>query len=281
MTAAASTMVERLAAQLQRVAATDDDLLQDSRTLAQLAAEEQTIVAKATQMNQGKEKLVALRARLTAQRGTLAEQVQQLTENDDIQRKALSEELTASITGINERVEVENVTWTAVVTDNSRLKEKLQLLRDSEAAGGSKFEELLGVRDEETGAITKRLAEVQEANVAFVERLQLLTQRVADETVRHAPLKVQADEYVAQFAVVQAKLSDANAHFTKSKVEQDRLTQRIKVLETERAESQRRMERSRKDRDEEMAAAAKATSHATTLEAQVQQLQTLTARFTQ
>jgi hypothetical protein len=271
----AHVTADRLVQQLVLFQQRDGELLQQSRRLAQLAAEKQTLADREATAVQERDKLVQLREKLTAQKVQQEAAHAEQAKEDERLRKILSDELAASIAAINARMETETTERETTMRDNARYKEKIAAFKDSLSTGGDKFAELMVSGQAEATALTARLSEEERLQGLLITRNQQLDEQIAAATVEHDALKARVDDFVERFTAVQKTLSDANAQFAKAKRDQERLVKRVTGLEAECGDCHKRTIRSMVERDAEKALVEKHEKQAATLEAQIAKLEGL------
>lgn len=267
-----SQMTQRLVQQLERRATLDAELLQQQRKLAQFAAEQQTLNAKSSAVTAERERLQALRTTLAQQHDSVIAAMHAREAADQVKRAKLSEELTARIKEVNQAVEQENQEWSAALSENARLKEKITVMKDSIATGSVKFAELLGTRTKETGSMQERAELIDKVNVELRQRTAAANAIIAEKRPEHDRVKAESDKFMARFAEIQAQLNAANGHFSKAKEDHTRLSKRIRQLESERDLTMRACERAKVERDMELAKEAKLEQEANTLVSQTQKI---------
>ena len=253
MPPAPSQMTERLAQQLEKRARLDTELLQQQRKLAQSAAEQQTMADKEATLLGQRAKLQTLRESLTKQHEAVLAQWHERDAADKELRAQLNDELTARIKDINERVERENAEWTAAVSENARLKEKIGLVEESIANGTSKFDALLDTREKEFGDMTAKSAKLEEANVELEARIKAAMALVEERAPGHKEARERAEALTARFQGIQDKIGEANNHFNTAKATQAKLAKRLKTLESERETTLRGVDRVRQELATELA----------------------------
>lgn len=272
---AASDFCQRLIDQLVLQQRRDAELLQESRRMAQLAAEKQTLSDRDAAVAAEKEKLTALRQKLMAQHAALEASLRSETEEDERLRKSLSDELSVKIAEVNARMEKETNEREDAIREKARNKEKIDVLRENLGTGGDKFVELMKSGEVEGTALEKRLIDEKALDELLTKKAQELDEQIRVASIEHNELKVKVDFFVQRFTEVQKTLADANAHFAKSKKDQERLMKRFTAADAERAETSRRLLRELNQLAAEKEALERREHTAKTLEAQVVKLEEL------
>jgi len=265
-------MTERLAAQLEKRARLDTELLQQQRKLAQSAAEQQTMTTKEESLNAQRAKLQALRESLTQQHEAVLQEWHARDAADKELRAKLNDELTARVKEVNERVERENSEWSAAVGENARLKEKIALVEESIANGTSKFDALLETREKEFEDMKEKSAALETSNKDLEARAEAAVKLVEERAPGHKEAREKAEALTARFQAIQDKIAEANTHFNAAKATQTKLAKRLKTLESERETTARAAERVRQELATELALERKVESQLQALVAQTEKI---------
>ena len=272
----ATQQQQRLLKQLQLHASREDELLRQSRVLAQHAAEKQAAVDKLEAAKAAKEKLEALKVKANK----IAEEVQSEylahAQEDERLRKELSDSLGQQIQELNSRVQADGAQRGEALEENERLKAQIKILKENLGSGDDKFGELIKTRERETEQIQARLAKEVETEALLKQKIAEQQPALEAATAEHNKVKEDVDEYVAKFQAIQQELQEANAEFTKSKQSQDRMVRRIHQVENEALEAKKRADRAKKELEVEQEVAAKLERQLQTLELQTKKLQELT-----
>lgn len=273
------SLVERLVKQLELEHLREEELLQQTRRLAQQSAERQTLLEKLKSIESGKEKVDQLKEKLVSQNGQVRDEFVGRIADDEKQRKALSDQLADAIVQINHRLETHNAERLATLQENAKLKEQISILENNSGLSGSKLQELVKARDDEAVTLQQKLQTEIESEKALCEKLALQDTQIEEAKKVQTELKQHVDDYVQRFSQMQQCLSEANSHFSKAKQEKERFTKRIQALEGERSETMRRKERALRDQNEQAKEMEKMSVVVSTLRAQIDKIQAVTAKL--
>ncbi|AIO02738.1 hypothetical protein LPMP_356090 [Leishmania panamensis] len=174
-------------------------------------------------------------------------------EDDELQRKQISEELKRRI------AEVDEISRELIQREQDAMARKELLMKQQEiyeehsGSGKEKFETLLAKREGDVEALTKkkmdnicRTSELQKQLETETEQL-IAAKQVQDD------LKAKVEEFLARFSVLQTQLKDAKKVYESASTDKDRTTRVLKALESDLAMARRRATTSRGERDKEVA----------------------------
>mgnify|MGYP001606601308 FL=1 len=274
-TAGSAALCSRLVDQLVLQQHRENELLQNSRRLAQLAAERQTLVDRENATAAEREKLTALRQRLLAKQTALHSTLKDDAAADERLRKELSDELTTRITEVNARMERECLEREEAHRTNAHLKEKIGLLKANFGAGHEKFVAIMASGESEGTGLEQKIVEERAIATMLTDRALQVDKDLSAATPLHTELKAKVAEFVARFSSVQKVLAGANAHFAQAKEAQEKASRRIAALEAERGESLRRLNRALQQLAVETEMAEKHQAHAALLEQQIAKFDSL------
>lgn len=267
-----SPLCERLVNQLMVMQQRDHELLVQNRSLAQCAAEKQTLLDRMESMQAQLHRVESVKNALEEQFKASRQTYQRIVDEDDAKRKALSAELQQRIQEVN--VYAERVTQVHAKTlhENAALKEQAELLKQHRATGEGKFDELVKAREQEIENTRERLAKEKAREPLLLEALGKIMELQATVQQEHATWKGKVDEFVSKFDDVQKKLMDAKKTFDAAKEERDRMAQRIAAIEAERTQAIHRAEKARAERDVELIKANELEQKVNAMEAQTKRL---------
>jgi len=267
-----SPLCERLVNQLVIAQQRDHEQLVQNRSLAQYAAEKQTLLDRMEPLQAQLEKMESIKNALEQQFRASRQNYQSIVDDDEVKRKALSAELQQQIQDVNVFAERVTQAHAKVMHENAALKEQVVLLKQHRATGEGKFEELVKAREQEIENTRERLAKEKAREPILTEALIKITELQATVQQEHAVWKGKVDDFVNKFDDVQKRLADVKRTFDAAKEERDRMTQRITAVETERTQAINRAEKARAERDVELAKANELEQKVNTLETQTKRL---------
>ena len=243
----AQSFADRLIAQLLLAEQREDELLFETRALAQHAAEKQTVMDKTSAVKQKIVSAEKTRNEVAQANKAMRQRLHDVIDDDDRKRKVLSEELQAKISSVNLFAEECTKTHAQTVHEGAALKEQLAILEQHKASGTDKFQEIVNAREKEIIGMQENLEKelLREPSLRIAVEEQ---KNVLEATRReHAELKAQVDGYMSKFNDVQQRLSDAKAIYDSAKEERDRMARRLHSSETDRQVAISRAEKSKSE----------------------------------
>eukprot|EP01065_Artemidia_motanka_P020237 TRINITY_DN2423_c0_g2_i2.p1 TRINITY_DN2423_c0_g2~~TRINITY_DN2423_c0_g2_i2.p1 ORF type:complete len:374 (+),score=172.77 TRINITY_DN2423_c0_g2_i2:73-1194(+) len=150
------------------------------------------------------------------------------------QRKALSERFQQTISDVTKRMDADAEEQVEVVARNKQLRSRLSVLGQQVELKTAQFEQLLKTKDMELRLAEARAAHMTE--MASGERLKMeaQTKQLETESKDEVELTGQLRLLKEKFDGLQATIIKSNDVFRDYKAEMERMTKRIKHLESER-----------------------------------------------
>lgn len=275
-----SPLCERLISQMIVAQQRDDELLMYSRALAQYSADKQTLTDKITSLNQQLSKIDSVKSALVASFTASRQAYQRAIDDDEVKRKELSAELQKRITAVNEYAETVTQRHAKVLHENSSLKEQRSLLLQHRATGEGKFQELVQAREKELENIRNRLAKEKEREPLLEEAVSKTAELTEITRQEHDQWKAKVDTYVERFNDIQRKLVESRNCFDTAKDDREKISRRIKAMESDRQVIISRAEKAKNERNIEYAKVCELESKISILEGQTKKLTELHAALT-
>ncbi|KAG5464441.1 hypothetical protein LSCM1_00628 [Leishmania martiniquensis] len=174
-------------------------------------------------------------------------------EEDELQRKQISDELKKRI------AEVDEVSRALAEREQHAQSRKELLLKQQEiydqhsSTGKEKFDELVAKREGEMETLNQKKEENLRRAPKLQQQLEEETEQLAVAKAEQEDLKAKVDEFLARFAVIQAQLQEAKKVYESASSDKDRDTRLLKALESDLEMLRRRAATSRAERDKELA----------------------------
>jgi hypothetical protein len=269
------SFADRLVAQLILAEQREEELLTETRALAQHAAEKQTLLEKNAALRERMGQLERTRNEYTAANKAARKRLMDVIADDDQQRKVLSEELQEKIQGMNIFAEECAKAHAQKVHEGVTLKEQLAVLAKHKEMGTDKFREITLARereiDEMQANLSKEISRLPGLTVAYASVQEDLSKARAE----HSDLKGQVDGYIAKFNDVQQRLNDARTIYDAAKEERDRMARRLHTVETDRQTAIGRAEKCKTEMLSERVKAEELEKQVALVEKQIAKLQQL------
>lgn len=275
---AATALIQRLVEQMELKQARDDELLLQTRQLAQQEAERLTMADKAAAASELVDDLNEQKDKLNAELEAVRNEYLKHIAEDERKRKELSEELGGEITAVNDRIQKETSLRAAAMEENSQLKAKIGILKESATGiGAAKFTEMLTARDGEVKKVQDRLGSEAETEKVLQQKLSAQESILAQTQITLDELKAKVHDYTEKFGQVKRVLEANAKKHEAARQEHDRGMKRIRAMESELKDAATRLARSQAEYDVEATNTEKLESQLKALENASAKLQSLAA----
>eukprot|EP00992_Anisonema_acinus_P012504 TRINITY_DN8160_c0_g1_i1.p1 TRINITY_DN8160_c0_g1~~TRINITY_DN8160_c0_g1_i1.p1 ORF type:complete len:371 (+),score=103.01 TRINITY_DN8160_c0_g1_i1:42-1154(+) len=194
------------------------------------------ILLEVEQANDKKAKLESICADLQKQNKVVLDGVRLSGEEEQQKRKELSESFSQTINEITAQMEEQAQERLTMAQANDGLREEINQLKDELLRREAVFQEQLAKRDGEVAAVHSRLKGVEGQFAKKEEQFEECRRQMEDQQQSEEALRAQLQLYSTKFEHFQATLTRANPVFGVYKAEMDRMSTRIKSLETTNAQ---------------------------------------------
>lgn len=190
-------------------------------------------------------------------------------EDDELQRKQISEELKKRI------AEVDDVSRELAEREQRAQSRKELLLKQQEIydqhsnSGKEKFDELVAKRASEIEALTKKKDDNIHRIPELRKQLVTETEQLTAAKALQVELQAKVNEFLNRFSVIQSQLNDAKRVYESASTDKDRSTRMLKALESDLEMLRRRAVTSKAERDKELAKVTALTERTEAVRSQI------------
>jgi chromosome segregation ATPase len=271
----ANPVCERLIRQILLCHERDDELLGFQRTLAQHAAQQEMAKEKIEHALQRLRKVEGIRDALVATLSASRQGYARAVEEDEMERKKLSDELQVRIDEVNRFANETNESHAKVLHENATCKEQIKILQQHRDSGDEKFKEIADARERELRNLKERLEHETAREPLLRDELERLEEEVKEARSTHDGLREEVSRYVAQFEAVQKRLEEAKKRFDVAKAEKEKMSRKIAHADNERQQALTRATKIRNEHSVETAKLLSIEKQVATVEQQTKKLHEL------
>ncbi|CAG9584148.1 conserved hypothetical protein [Leishmania major strain Friedlin] len=264
-----SALSERLVMQLLRIRNRELELETKQQELDSKLKQEEDLRKELEVEHEKLAKLRSVQETLEKMNEGLEAKYKAVKEDDELQRKQISEELKKRI------AEVDDVSRELAEREQRAQSRKELLLKQQEIydqhsnSGKEKFDELVAKRASEIEALTKK----KDDNIHRIPELrkQLVTETEELTAAKALQVELQAkvNEFLNRFSVIQSQLNDAKRVYESASTDKDRSTRMLKALESDLEMLRRRAVTSKAERDKELAKVTALTERTEAVRSQI------------
>lgn len=193
-------------------------------------------------------------------------------DTDNEERTALSAVLKERIDAIQALTEEVGEKERKAQSDNRRLQGQLEVYEQHSSTNEDKYADIMSDKSEEVQRLKDR-------QLKDAERVPIAKQLLAEEMAARDIAKAEQDElqgkvdvYLARFGDIQKQLTAAKASYDEAKSEKNRLIGRLRSLDTDRQLMVSRAQKSRQERDKELAKVTQTEEKVELLKTQIEKL---------
>ncbi|CBZ39055.1 hypothetical protein, conserved [Leishmania donovani] len=275
-----SALSERLVMQLLRIRNRELELETKQQELDSKLRQEEDL-RKELEVEQEKlAKLRSVQETLEKMNEGLEAKYKAVKEDDELQRKQISEELKKRI------AEVDEVSRELAEREQRAQSRKELLLKQQEIydqhsnSGKEKFDELVAKRASEIEALTKKKDDNIRRTPELRKQLETETEQLTAAKAQQMELQAKVNEFLNRFSIIQSQLNEAKRLYESASTDKDRSTRMLKALESDLEMLRRRAATSKAERDKELAKVTALTERMEAVRSQINTFENITKMLT-
>ncbi|CAJ1993994.1 hypothetical protein conserved [Leishmania donovani] len=275
-----SALSERLVMQLLRIRNRELELETKQQELDSKLRQEEDL-RKELEVEQEKlAKLRSVQETLEKMNEGLEAKYKAVKEDDELQRKQISEELKKRI------AEVDEVSRELAEREQRAQSRKELLLKQQEIydqhsnSGKEKFDELVAKRASEIEALTKKKDDNIRRTPELRKQLETETEQLTAAKAQQMELQAKVNEFLNRFSIIQSQLNEAKRVYESASTDKDRSTRMLKALESDLEMLRRRAATSKAERDKELAKVTALTERMEAVRSQINTFENITKMLT-
>lgn len=248
--------------------------------IAAIQKEREDILAEIAKVDDSRQKLDSLCKQLQARNKEVLEGVRERGEEEQQKRKALSEQFSTTIADITARMEVQQKERLRMAAENDGLRQQIEGMKDTILAREAVFKGQAERKDVELQALQKRLEDGEVHALADAQKFEDWRLSTEEQGTVIDDLRAQLQLYNLKFERFQTTLTKSNPVFVDYKVEMEKVSKRIRQLDTDNQQLRLTVARADLQIVDFAEQRAKAMNKATKLELENEDLQALAKRLT-
>ncbi|KAJ9464124.1 hypothetical protein DIPPA_18957 [Diplonema papillatum] len=234
---AAKQLLERFSSHLVVAGNVQKQVAQMQAKNAQLEKEKLTALQEKEKEKDLCDGLDKLARDLRKKKDDTLEDVKRREDVQNAARLALTQRFQDTISNITKQLEVDTEQQTAATNENRRLRERLSQLGREVELRAQQYEQLIKTRDVELRLSEAKAEHLKELAKGDRFKSDLQQKRLVEERKAELELKEQLTVITTKFDSLQDTIVKSNKLFKEYKSEMDKLTKRIRSMETEKAEA--------------------------------------------
>lgn len=197
-------------------------------------------------------------------------------EDDELQRKQISEELKKRIAEVDEVSKDLAEREQRAQSRKELLLKQLEIYDQHSSSGKEKFDELVAKRATEIEVLTKKKDDSIRRTPELRKQLETETEQLTAAKAQQVELQAKVNEFLDRFSVIQSQLNEAKKVYESASTDKDRNTRMLKALESDLEMLRRRAATSKAERDKELAKVTALTEKKEAVRSQINTFENIT-----